>query len=173
VSKKGDARIAREIESQLKQQEKNARLVARIKDELPNPRTVRLGANPQSIYQMLMTWAAHEADREGHWTWGPRVWDDRDWNEIILPKLHHFEKMFWHEIESATTSNGHYMHHSMPIETICNECQTRLIELEKLDDDIYRFRLGNQQRLWGFRIVNEFSLLWYDPLHQVYPTDPD
>jgi hypothetical protein len=65
------------------------------------------------------------------------------------------------------------MHHSMAIETICDECQTRLLELEKVDGEIYRFRLGNRRRLWGFRILQTFEILWYDPEHRVYPTDPD
>jgi hypothetical protein len=42
-----------------------------------------------------------------------------------------------------------------------------------VEEDIYRFRLGNKRRLWGFRRVNLFEILWYDPDHNVYPTDPD
>ena len=94
-------------------------------------------------------------------------------NLIILPKLTQFETMLWREIENATTDNGHRMHHSMPFDAICGECQSRLLEIEKLEDDIYRFRLGNRKRLWGFRVLNDFGILWYDPLHQVYPTEPD
>jgi hypothetical protein len=173
VSKKGDARIARTVQQKLKNQEKSARLVERIKDELPKQRTVRQGADPGSIYNMLMTWTIEKADREDFWSWGSREWGADAWTHIIAPKLAQFERMLWREIEAATTDTGRRMHHSMPIELVCSECQTRLIELEKLDDDIYRFRLGNNRRLWGFRIVSEFEILWYDPLHQVYPLDTD
>jgi len=41
------------------------------------------------------------------------------------------------------------------------------------DGDIYRFPLGNRGRLWGFRILNVFEILWYDPENNVYPVDPD
>jgi hypothetical protein len=172
LSKKGDAREkARALKS--KQKEKSARLVARLKAELPPDRTPRIGANPNSIYQMVMEWSPNAADCHGNWSWGPRTWTFSDWSSIILPKLRSFETMKWHEIEAAITDNGHRMHHSMPVESICDECQTRLLELEKIDDDIYRFRLGNSRRLWGFRILQVFELLWYDPLHRVYPTDPE
>ena len=53
MSKKRDARIARALERQINQQKKSVRLVERIKDALPVTRVVRLGANPDSIYQML------------------------------------------------------------------------------------------------------------------------
>jgi hypothetical protein len=81
--------------------------------------------------------------------------------------------MHWREIEAAITQSGHHMHHSMAIESICDECQTRLLELNKVDGDIYRFRLGNRRRLWGFRITHVFEILWFDPEHNVYPVDPE
>jgi hypothetical protein len=173
VSKKGDARIARAVERKLREQQKSVRLVERIKTELPATKQPRVGANPDSIYQMQMDWDASEADREGNWSWGPRDWTEAAWDGVIHPKLANFKTMKWHEIEAAVTSNGHRMHHPMPIETICDECQTRLLKLEKVDGDIYRFRLGNLPRLWGFRVLHVFEILWYDPEHNVYPTDPD
>jgi hypothetical protein len=168
-----EARIAREVARELKEKEKSARLVAHVKAALPAPRTPRLGANPESIYDMLMEWSADDADRVGDWTWGPRDWEQDAWDTIILPKLQSFQTMRWREIEAAISDGGHRMHHPMPIDVICDECQSRLLELEKVDDDIYRFRLGNMRRLWGFRILQKFELVWYDPLHNVYPVDPE
>jgi hypothetical protein len=173
MSKKGDARIARALEDELKKKEKSARLVARVQAELPIYKVVRTGVDPASIYQMQMAWSGDNADCAGEWSWGPRQWEQEAWESVISPKLANFQTMRWSEIEAATTGNGHCMHHEMAVETICDECQTRLLELERVDGDIYRFRLGNMKRLWGFRIVNVFEILWYDPLHQVYPTDPD
>jgi hypothetical protein len=173
MSKKGDARIERALEKKLKQQQKSARLVARVQAEFPPQRTPRLGADPESIFQLLMEWTSIDADIDGNWSWGPRAWSEADWTGIILPKLRDFATMRWREIDAALTDSGHRMHHSMPVEVICDECQTRLLELEKVDDDIFRFRLGNLPRLWGFRILQVFHVLWYDPRHQVYPTDPD
>lgn len=107
------------------------------------------------------------------WSWGAREWGDEAWSGVTSPKLKQFEQLLWKEIESFTTDSGHRMHHSMAIEIICTEAQDRLLELDKVDGDIHRFRLGNLRRLWGFRIVNVFEILWYDPKHNIYPTDPD
>jgi hypothetical protein len=173
VSKKGDARIARGLEGQLKNQEKSARLVERVKAEIPVGRTIRVGVDPSQIYQMHMDWSDAEADRAGSWTWGAREWSQEAWDGVIGPKLANFKTMLWRELEAAITDSGHRMHHSMAVEVICDECQTRLLELEKVDGDIYRFRLGNRRRLWGFRTLNVFEILWYDPEHNVYPVEPD
>jgi len=173
VSKKGDARIARAVEKEIREREKSARLVERIKAEIPQAKTVRVGVDPSDIFQMLMDWTDSDADRQGDWSWGPRDWSVADWDGIIHPKLVNFKTMKWFEIEAAVSGTGHRMHHSMEIERICDECQDRLLELDKIDGDIYRFRLGNRRRLWGFRIVSVFHILWYDPEHNVYPVDPD
>jgi len=47
------------------------------------------------------------------------------------------------------------------------------MELGHSGESIFRFRLSNMRRLWGFRVVNQFQILWYDPEHNIYPTDPD
>jgi hypothetical protein len=121
-----------------------------------------------------MAWTIKRADLEGDWSWGPRKWTDDAWEKVIHPKLREFEVLHWSEIESFTTGGKerHRMHHPMPIDVLCTESLKRLAELEVYVDQIYRFRLGSQRRLWGFRIVNVFETLWYDPLHQIYPTDP-
>lgn len=140
----------------------------------PKDRSIRLGAKPESIYQMTMAWTHDHADREGQWSWGQaREWGYDAWSKVIYPKLQDFEKLLWREIESLTTGTGHRMHHAMDVDTICKESQDRLVEILKDEDEIYRFRLGNRRRLWGFRIVNVFEILWYDPEHRIYPTDPD
>jgi len=169
VTSRREARIARRLADEIRQKEKSARLVVRVGDE---PK-VRQGANPASIYDMQMRWSAGSADRDGDWPWGARDWTQSAWDGVILPKLKNFETMMWKEIEASTTDNGHKSHHDMPTERICEDAQCRLIELNHEEEDIYRFRLGNKRRLWGFRIVNEFSILWYDPEHRIYPTDPD
>lgn len=123
---------------------------------------------------MMMTWTDEHADRADTWSWGQdREWGGAAWDGTIHPKLKEWEKLQWKEIDRLTTSNGHKMHHSMPCEILCDESQLRLMDLGHSGESIFRFRLGNMQRLWGFRIVGEFQVLWYDPLHQIYPTDPD
>jgi hypothetical protein len=173
VSKKGDARIARAVEKRLRQKEKTARLTARVR--LPELRTPRLGADPGSIFQMQMAWHCDCADRKDSWSWGQaRDWGDEAWAGVIEPKLNEFAKLLWREIDAFVTGTGHKAHHSMPVENIDDEPQTRIDELAmEHDGDIFRFRLGAKKRLWGFRIVNVFEVLWYDPHHMIYQLDPE
>ena len=173
MGKKSDARIARKLEKQFADKQKSARLVNALAEQVSD-REVRTGADPGSVYQMKMEWNIDSADREESWSWGvARDWGDEAWNDTLKPKLLSFQEMLWREIEAATTNTGHHMHHSMSRDSICAEAQARLDYLQNDEEDIYRFRLGNLKRLWGFRTVNVFEVLWYDPQHRIYPTDPD
>lgn len=169
---KREARLARADEKRVKDAEKTVRLLARPVDT----KTARVGENPESVFQMRMTWTIEHSDCDGAWDSGTaRQWSDGDWDENIHPKLVEWEKLTWAEIDSHATGNDgkrHKMHHSMSVDAIVEEAQYRLIDLEKLEETIFRFRLGNRPRLWGFRRVGDFHVLWFDPKHEIYPTDP-
>ncbi|MBL0769838.1 hypothetical protein JI743_13590 [Sphingopyxis sp. DHUNG17] len=176
---KREARLAREHKKLAQQELKSARLRAEPRDHevrseyaKDRPKAVRVGVNPGSIYNLTVTWSCESPDIEGAWDSGtPRAWTDECWNETILPKLSEFAKLRWHEVEAQTSDTGHRMHHPMEVASITEEAQYRLVELKHSADTIYRFRLGNLPRLWGFRIVGEFHVLWYDPKHEIYPVD--
>ena len=169
MSKK-EARAARKLRK-IAERDANS---ARLKTE-PIAREVRIGANPGSIFQMQMSWAADEADRDGAWSWGvARDWGDDVWGANLLPKLTEFAKLTWAEIEGQTHGNEgkrHRSHHSMSTDAVCEEAQDRLASLEQYADILFRFRLGNLPRLWGIRVVEKFKILWYDPSHRVYPVE--
>lgn len=169
---KREARLTRTYEKRLKEASKTARLLARPRDE----KVVRVGANPDSVFAMRMTWTINHCDCEGSWDSGtPRQWDDNDWAGNIQPKLTEWEKLTWAEIDAHSTGNDvkrHKMHHSMPVDAILEEARYRLFHLERFEENIFRFRLGNRPRLWGFRRVCEFHVLWFDPHHEIYPTEP-
>lgn len=182
MSKKSEARIARQHLKALKQQEKAARLkispdphVARSEFAKEAPKEVRAGANPGSIFQMQMRWTIDDADRSGAWTWGiDRDWGESAWSTNLHPKLKEFEKLTWAEIESHTYGNEgkrHRSHHAMSTDKVCDEAQARLLELERDPETLFRFRFGNLPRLWGVRVVEKFEVIWYDPTHQIYPVD--
>jgi len=178
---KREARIAREIEKRLKRDAK----AARLREQLPirgvrtgaapnEQKQIRLGNDPTSIYGMKVTWSCKTPDVEGAWSWGtPRQWTAEEWETIIHPKFQQWEQLSWGEIDDLSSGSGHKMHHNMDTDTICDEAQYRLVEIEKYGDIIFRFRLGNKRRLWGFRTLAEFEVLWFDPKHEIYPTDPD
>lgn len=181
MSKKAEARIARKIADQLRHKSRNVRVatepssqVVRSEYAKDRPRQVRAGADPNSIFKTLMTWSIDDADREGEWSWGPRDWSTEDWDEVLAPKLLEFERLTWAEINEAFTGTNEKrrrMHHDMPKGSLSSEAKERLSYLEYSNELIFRFRLGGTIRLWGFRIVSEFQVLWYDPEHQIYPVD--
>lgn len=135
---------------------------------------MRIGADPGSIFHMSMTWSCENPDVDDVWSWGvARQWSDEDWTSVIEPKLQEFSKLTWAEIDGFSSDSGHKMHHNMDTDQICDEAQLRLIDIERYEDVIFRFRLGNKRRVWGYRVVGDFQILWFDPTHQIYPTDPD
>lgn len=85
----------------------------------------------------------------------------------------------WKEILGQRTGNftRHRKHHDQPVESIVQEAQDdyAAAKLDEVfgDDPIFRFRLTGEQRLWGFRRGRVFHVVWWDPNHLVYPTEPN
>ncbi len=168
---KREARIARKAQARLDALEKSARFVTRVAEEVPEKQP-RASENPDSIYGRLVRWSCDDPDLEGIWSWGvERQWSPEVWNSQIEPQLVEFSHLTWGEVDAFSSDSGHKMHHNMNVDDICDEAQLRLLDIEKYQDTIFRFRLGNLPRLWGFRILDEFTVVWYDPTHQVYPVD--
>ena len=76
----------------------------------------------------------------------------------------------WHEIFAQTT-NGHSKHHGQAWDTICAEAQERWVEIGREEDQLFRFRCGGKQRIWGYREGHVFFVVWWDAEHQIYPVD--
>jgi hypothetical protein len=81
----------------------------------------------------------------------------------IIDKLKNFERTTWLEIEKGGS-------HFIPVNKIVGDAQRRLQHL-RLDDtsDLFSLRLSSLERLWGLRSNDVFSVLWWDPNHQVCP----
>lgn len=81
----------------------------------------------------------------------------------IISRLKDFERATWLEIEKGGS-------HFIPVNKIIGDAQRRLQEL-RLDDtsDLFSLRLSSLERLWGFRSNEVFSVLWWDPGHQICP----
>jgi hypothetical protein len=86
-------------------------------------------------------------------------------------------RLSWSEIESHRTGvvSRHKKHHAMPVAQIDPPARADIARL-KLDeifgDDIFRFRVSGPKRLWGFREDRVFHVIWWDPHHKVYESDP-
>ncbi len=80
----------------------------------------------------------------------------------IREKLSDFETMKWSEI------SGH-RHHTILVEDISTEAQSRLEEIGQNDvDELFSFAFHGRGRLWGIRDNEYFKILWWDTGHEVY-----
>lgn len=95
----------------------------------------------------------------------------------ILGFLAAMSRLSWSEIAAQTTGgkmSRHRKHHDQPIDTLVRKAQSDLRDAnldETFGDTIFRFRLAGVKRLWGYRQGRTFHVVWWDPEHQVYPTD--
>ncbi len=145
------------------------------------PRTQVLPISQKQIRQLrslgssnnlLMEWDNNFADLDGVWSWGiKRDWGEHNWKNTLMPFLSEMEKLYWCDIKTQTAS-GHKKHHSMDLDSIVKEAQERLVEIKQDDNDkLFRFRISGTKRLWGVIHGPRFYILWYDPTHQIYPTE--
>jgi hypothetical protein len=117
-------------------------------------------------------------DRNGdaRWAFNPRSEDAGR----VLFFLCQMAQLTWAEIEAQKTGSGtnrHKKHHDQEVESLRSEAREALHQ-RKLgvifgDSNIFRFRVDGTTRLWGFRQGRIFHVVWWDPNHQVYPTEPN
>jgi hypothetical protein len=83
----------------------------------------------------------------------------------IRGKLAHFEGKTWNEI----LIREKHWNHTVPVSKLRSTARERLRAM-KLDDveEVVSLRLTGAQRLWGYRILAVFHVLWWDPEHKVY-----
>jgi len=75
--------------------------------------------------------------------------------------------MTWNEISVRSK----YFHHSIPVKDIIPQAQKRLGEMGlHMLDELFRFRLANLERVWGYRDRAVMQLLWWDPGHEICPS---
>jgi hypothetical protein len=118
------------------------------------------------------TWrlALLDLDHDGDWSWGT---DERALRKII-EFLREMERLTWTEVRAQITGSQRRRgpkHKPIPVGSLCTAAQKRLAEL-KLDDfdELFRFRLGNMERLWGVVHDEVFYPVWWDPDHNVCPS---
>ena len=114
----------------------------------------------------LIHWRFGLVDHDGRWAW-PNV-GRGDYHSEVLTKLALFEQKSWNEVQ-GTGSAG--TGKDIPLESLCNDAQRRLIDLGLDDQDrIAELRLTGPQRVWAVRRGDLLHLLWWDPEHEVCPT---
>ena len=90
----------------------------------------------------------------------------------IIDKLSHFEDSTWEKLKREQFGKrGKSKHHYQDVSQINKDAQKRLIELNLDDVDLFTFRLEGSIRVWGILDRGVFSLLWFDPYYEIYPSN--
>lgn len=98
-------------------------------------------------------------DNDGPWGWtSARFWSR------IYPKLAGFETMTWGDIKNGGS-------HHISIENIIKPARDRLEELRMNIDEVFSLRLSGRERIFGLRAGRLLKLLWWDPDHEIAPSN--
>ena len=122
---------------------------------------------PTSYYDKNFSWRVHDKYIDcDH----PKL----GWSKIyviellkfIIKGLHSYEGLTWREVNEKKSC------HPWDLDKIPAEFFDRLQERQIDVDEIFQISLGSLPRVFGNRDRAIFYLIWYDPDHQFWPTEP-
>lgn len=109
-----------------------------------------------------LVWKVTRIDDNSPWGWNQITCPDFLRN--IWEKMRNFETMTWGEILGRH-------HHAIAVNDIIEPAQNQLEQLGHDDQaELVSFRLSNTERIWAIRSGEEAFLLWWDPNHEIYPS---
>jgi hypothetical protein len=108
-------------------------------------------------------WAFRIVDLGGPWCWsalgGAALRE-------VLQRLKELESMTWAAIENGTGS-----HFIDDLGGLCKRARDRLVEIRQDDTAaLFSLRISGKRRVWGIRDAHVLRVLWWDPEHEVYPS---
>jgi hypothetical protein len=83
----------------------------------------------------------------------------------VVKTLQSYEGLTWNEVKNKPHC------HSQEVIGLPTKLQTRLMERNLDVDDLFQISIGSICRLWGYRELKTFYLMWYDSKHQVLKTE--
>lgn len=91
----------------------------------------------------------------------------------VLEKIIDYSNMTWAEVKRQTHDEGKSKHHLLAVDSLSKEAIDRFKakHLEEYSDAIFSFAFQNKLRIIGIRENEYFHVLWYDPEHQVCPSN--
>jgi hypothetical protein len=116
----------------------------------------------------VFSFALMDRGYAGEWGW--HLLGEAD-GKKLLDQICDLARSTWIEIR-AQRVEGRLRNHSQKVSTLCRDAQQRLTVLhyDDISDEMFRFRLQNTWRLWGFELGNGvFYAVWWDPTHKVCP----
>lgn len=115
---------------------------------------------PESDRDQRPVWLVERIDFDGPWCWKKM---DVEALHRVHERLSAFERMTFREIEGK-------QNHQIPVERLGKEARDPLIEIGIDEyDEVLSLRVTKAERVWGLKALNGIYLLWWDPMHSVYP----
>ena len=117
-------------------------------------------------------WIFTDIDRNGKFAFdvGRKDFDSKD----FLEKMIFYSNMTWAEIKMQThDKKGKSKHHLISYDELSPIAQRRIKEIGKEEklDSVFSFAFNNLTRIIGIREDEKFLVLWYDPEHEVCPSN--
>ena len=126
--------------------------------------------DPEAYLKKRPVWAFKQCDLE-HEKWS--IKNNESFIDNILSKLISYEGLTWGEIQSASggkrSGNGTNNHFEY-IAEMSKDAQKRARDIRLDVDQLFSLRLTGRERLYGVLNNGLFSVLWYDPAHEIYPS---
>ena len=100
---------------------------------------------------------------------------DEAWARRVLDFLREVSSSTWMEVRAQLGSGKyakHRLHHDQEASRLTERAQQRLVQFySHMGGEMFRFRITDLARLWGFVVDGTFYIIWWDPDHKVYPLD--
>ena len=121
-------------------------------------------SNLETAYQReIFRWGVDTVQLEGEF--GFHLCELRSLFEDVIARLKHFESMTWAEVIPGTGS------HEVIFSKIARGAQETIQRIFGDELDVISLRLGGRPRIFGVRRGAVCSLLFYDPEHQICPSE--
>jgi hypothetical protein len=130
---------------------------------VPEGKHPRFAHSPDSWVTARPAWRVGQARRAGEYAWHTLSQDDL---HDLHDRLSAFEGMTWQQIQQSAKS------HFINVSTISKTAQEDLSS-RKLDDvdQVFSLRLTGAKRVFGLLREGVLDILWWDPDHQVCPSN--
>jgi hypothetical protein len=123
----------------------------------------RVSENPDAFFDARPVWRMSRLDVDSE-RWG--------WNQVgggdmhdIRQKLASYESMTFREIFRNDSTGCHHIE----VYRLCPDARERMAKKYPGVEQLLSLRIMKKQRVWGIRTLEKVDLLWWDPLHEVYP----
>lgn len=125
----------------------------------------RGGEKADSTNNEVISWHFGLIDNDGPWPC--RVIDGESLWTRIHTRMSDFETMEWGEI-----LRDKHSHHFVKTSRLIPLAQRRLEELQQDDiSHLFSLRISGEERVWGIRDRHILKVLWWDPNHEVCPSN--